>query len=76
MSNYKLIYRISVIVIAVLSALIVGAAVIMAVGGDVFGTYWIIISMPFRNFRTLGIANMNNNLMGFGVVNRWITSNV
>ncbi|MBQ7508737.1 MAG: ABC transporter permease [Spirochaetales bacterium] len=52
MSNYKLIYRISVIVIAVLAALMVGAIVILAVGGDVFGTYWIIISMPFRNFRT------------------------
>ena len=35
MSNYKLIYKLSVIVIAVLTALLVGAAVILAVGGEV-----------------------------------------
>ena len=54
MSNYKLIYKLSVIVIAVLTALLVGAAIILAVGGEVFDTYWVIISMPFRNFRTFG----------------------
>ncbi len=54
MSNYKLIYKIVVIVIAVLAALLVGAMIILAVGGDVMKTYWVIISMPFKNFRTFG----------------------
>ena len=54
MNNYKLIYKIAVIAVAVLVALLVGAIVIIAVGGDVFATYWIIISMPFKNFRSIG----------------------
>jgi len=53
MSNYKLVYRITVITAAVFIALLVGAAIIIAVGGDVFETYWIILSMPFKNFRSL-----------------------
>ena len=53
MSNYKLAYKISVITIAVLIAIAVGAIIIVAVGGNVFETYWIIISMPFKNLRSL-----------------------
>jgi len=53
MSNYKLAYRITVITAAVFIALLVGAAIIIAVGGNVFETYWIILSMPFKNFRSL-----------------------
>ena len=53
MSNYKLVYRITVITAAVFIALLAGAAIIIAVGGDVFETYWIILSMPFKNFRSL-----------------------
>ncbi|MCQ2397940.1 MAG: ABC transporter permease [Sphaerochaetaceae bacterium] len=53
MNNYKLWFKISVIACAFLIALIAGAFVILAVGGNVFETYWIIISMPFRNFRSL-----------------------
>ena len=52
MNNYKIAYKISVVVIAVLAALLVGAIIIIAVGGDVFNTYWIIISMPFKNLRS------------------------
>lgn len=52
MNNYKIAYKISVVVIAVLAALLVGAFIIIAVGGDVFNTYWIIISMPFMSMRT------------------------
>ncbi|MBR4121181.1 MAG: ABC transporter permease, partial [Spirochaetales bacterium] len=52
MNNYKLAYKISVVIIAVLAALMVGAIIIIAVGGDVFETYWIIISMPFKNLRS------------------------
>lgn len=53
MNNYKLIYKICVISAAVLIALLMGAFVIIAVGGNVFETYWIILSMPFKNFRSL-----------------------
>jgi len=53
MSNYKIIYKVCVVVAAVFVAIITGAAIILAVGGNVFETYWIIISMPFRNFRSL-----------------------
>ena len=52
MNNYKIVYKISVVVIAVLAALLVGAIIIIAVGGDVFNTYWIIISMPFKSLRS------------------------
>ncbi|MBP5757071.1 MAG: ABC transporter permease, partial [Spirochaetales bacterium] len=52
MNNYKLIYKVSVVVVAVLIALMVGAFIIIAVGGDVFNTYWIIISMPFKSMRS------------------------
>ena len=54
MSNYKLAYKASIIAIAVLIALLVGAIIIIAVGGDVFATYWVMISMPFKSFRTFG----------------------
>lgn len=53
MNNYKLMYKAGVIFLSVLIALFVGAFVIIAVGGNVFTTYWIILSMPFRNFRSL-----------------------
>lgn len=53
MSNYKLAYKICVITAAVLIALVIGAMIIVAVGGNVFETYWIILSMPFKNFRSL-----------------------
>lgn len=51
--NKKIIFKISVIVAAVLVALIIGAVMILATGENVFKTYSIIISMPFSNFRTL-----------------------
>ncbi len=54
MSNYKLVYKVAVIAVAVLIALLVGAIIIIAVGGDVFATYWVMISMPFKSFRTFG----------------------
>ena len=53
MNNYKLFYKITVIVSAILVALLTGALIIVAVGGNVFETYWIIISMPFKNFRSI-----------------------
>ena len=53
MSNYKLVYKICVVAAAVIIALLIGALVIVATGGNVFNTYWIIISMPFKNFRSL-----------------------
>ena len=52
MNNYKIAYKVSVVVIAILAALMVGAIIIIAVGGHVFETYWIIISMPFKNLRS------------------------
>ena len=52
MNNYKIAYKISVVIIAILAALLVGAIIIIAVGGDVLNTYWIIISMPFKNLRS------------------------
>lgn len=53
MSNYKLIYKTVVVTAAVFIALFAGALIIVAVGGNVFETYWIILSMPFQNFRSL-----------------------
>lgn len=50
--NYKLWYKVSILTAAVLIALIIGAIIILAVGGNVFKTYWIIISMPFKNLRS------------------------
>ena len=52
MNNYKIAYKVSVVIIAILAALSVGAIIIVAVGGDVLNTYWIIISMPFKNMRS------------------------
>ena len=52
MNNYQIAYKVSVVVLAILAALMVGAIIIIAVGGDVFETYWIIISMPFKNLRS------------------------
>ncbi|MBR6085221.1 MAG: ABC transporter permease [Spirochaetales bacterium] len=52
MNNYKIAYKVSVVIIAILAALMVGAIIIIAVGGDVFETYWIIISMPLKNLRS------------------------
>jgi simple sugar transport system permease protein len=52
-TNYKFVYKFCVVVIAILVALLVGAAIIIAVGGNVFNTYWIIISMPFKNLGSL-----------------------
>ena len=50
--NHKIIFKVSVILIAILVALLVGAVMILATGESVFKTYSIIISMPFSNFRT------------------------
>ena len=50
--NHKIIFKVSVILAAVLVALLVGAIMILATGESVFKTYSIIISMPFSNFRT------------------------
>lgn len=49
--NHKVVFKISVIVAAVLVALAIGAVMILATGENVFKTYSIIISMPFSNFR-------------------------
>lgn len=51
-SNYKVIYKIVVIISAILIAIAVGAIIILATGESVFKTYGIIISMPFKNFRS------------------------
>ena len=50
--NHKIIFKVSVILAAVLVALLVGAIMILATGESVFKTYSIIITMPFSNFRT------------------------
>ena len=50
--NYKIFYKISVIACAVIIALAIGAIIILATGESVFKTYGIIISMPFKNFRS------------------------
>ncbi|NLY07475.1 MAG: ABC transporter permease, partial [Spirochaetales bacterium] len=50
---YKLWYKIIVVALAVLSALALGSVIILAVGGNVMKTYWIIISSPFQNYRTV-----------------------
>ena len=50
--NHKIIFKVSVILIAILVALLVGAVMNLATGESVFKTYSIIISMPFSNFRT------------------------
>ena len=50
--GYKSGYRATVLVIAIVTALLVGAIIIIAVGGEVLNTYWIIISMPFKNMRS------------------------
>ena len=52
MINYKVAYKIFVISLAIIIAITIGSVIIIAVGGNVFETYWIIISMPFRNFRS------------------------
>ena len=50
--NHKIIFKVSVILIAILVALLVGAVMILATGESVFKTYSISISMPYSNFRT------------------------
>ena len=50
--GYKPGYRATVLVVAIVTALLVGAIIIIAVGGEVLNTYWIIISMPFKNLRS------------------------
>ena len=51
--NHKIAFKITIIILAVLVALLVGALMILATGESVFKTYSIIISMPFSNFRSL-----------------------
>ena len=53
MNNYKLCYKVAVFLAAIIVALLVGSIIILAVGGNVLSTYWIIISMPFKNFRSI-----------------------
>lgn len=53
MNNYKLWYKVAVILAAIVVALLIGSAIIIAVGGNVVTTYWIILSMPFKNFRSI-----------------------
>ena len=48
--NHKIAFKITIIILAVLVALLVGALMILATGESVFKTYSIIISMPFSNF--------------------------
>lgn len=51
-NSYKIWFKVSVVVIAVLSAILLGSLLIIAAGGNVLDTYWIIISGPFYSFRT------------------------
>ncbi len=53
MNNYKLWYKVAVILAAIIVALLIGSVIIIAVGGNVISTYWIILSMPFKNFRSI-----------------------
>ncbi|MGN1164412.1 MAG: ABC transporter permease [Candidatus Ornithospirochaeta sp.] len=50
--SHKFLFKTCVIVAAILTALLVGAVMILATGENVFRTYSIIISMPFSNFRS------------------------
>lgn len=49
---YKIWYKVSVIVIAVITAILIGAVIILATGESVLKTYGIIITKPFSNFRS------------------------
>lgn len=52
-NNYKIWYKVTVITLATIIALLIGALIILATGENVFKTYAIIISRPFSNFRSL-----------------------
>ena len=56
--NKKFVFKLSVIIIAVLVALVIGALMILATGESVFKTYSIIISMPFSNFYISFFTNL------------------
>ena len=47
--NFYIIYRIAIIVLAALTAMLLGAVILAAIGADVFKVYRVIITEPLKN---------------------------
>jgi len=68
MKNFKLIYTIGVILLAVLLTLGVASLILAVLGADVLKTFWVIFCYPFTSFKNLsGVINIMTPLTIVGV---------
>lgn len=70
MKNFKLIYTIGVILLAVLMTLGIASLILAVLGADVLKTFWVIFCYPFTSFKNLsGVINIMTplTLVGIGI---------
>ena len=68
MKNFKLIYTIGVIVLAVLLTLGIASLILAVLGADVLKTFWVIFCYPFTSMKNLsGVINIMTPLTFVGV---------
>ena len=68
MKNFKLLYTVGVIVLAVLLTLSIASLILAVLGADVLKTFWVIFCYPFTTFKNLsGVINIMTPLTLVGV---------
>jgi len=68
MKNFKLIYTVGVILLAVLLTLGIASVILAVLGADVLKTFWVIFCYPFTTFKNLsGVINIMTPLTIVGV---------
>ena len=68
MKNFKLVYTVGVILLAVLLTLGVASLILAVLGADVLKTFWVIFCYPFTSFKNLsGVINIMTPLTLVGV---------
>ena len=68
MKNFKLIYTVGVILLAVLLTLGIASLILAVLGADVLKTFWVIFCYPFTSFKNIsGVINIMTPLTLVGV---------
>jgi len=68
MKNFKLVYTVGVILLAVLLTLGIASLILALLGADVLKTFWVIFCYPFTTFKNLsGVINIMTPLTIVGV---------
>ncbi len=69
--RFKTVYKIGVIILAIITAVLLGAIILLAIGADVFKTYLVVLTEPLKN--KIGITEVLLRMVPLSIIALGIT---